>query len=156
MFAASLIAPCEPAQRSLSTPVAEACALDGAAARSSAWAPTCRTCHDIAPYHPTPPSGGPNLHDIYDSPAGTMSLKYGYRYAAPIQAARRAGVWWTGDNLNQYLKNPRAFLEGVTGDHFPPNANIMTFFVGGDAAEQERTRRDIIAYLSAINNRPCS
>ena len=81
-----------------------------------------------------------------------MSLKYGYRYAWPIQAARRAGVWWTADSLNQYLKNPRTFLEGVTGDHFPRNANIMTFFVGGDAAEQERTRRDIIADLSAIKS----
>ena len=85
-----------------------------------------------------------------------MSVRYGYRYAAPIQAARHAGVMWTADNLDQYLKSPRAFLEGVTGEHFPPNAKIMNFFVGGDGADQDRTRRDIIAYLKAIKGRACS
>ena len=149
--------PGTPAQRDLSTPIAEACAtLDEAALRGSAWAPTCRGCHNIAPYPPATPSGGPNLHDIYESPAGTMSVRYGYQYASPIQAARHAGVTWTADNLDLYLKSPRAFLEGVTGEHFPPNAQIMPFFVGGDGADQERTRRDIIAYLKAIKGRPCS
>ena len=142
--------------RTLTTPAAEVCALDGAAARGSAWAPTCRVCHDIAPGRPAEPAGGPNLHDVYETLAGTVSLKYGYAYAAPIQAARRAGLIWTADNLDHYLKNPRAFLERFTGEHFPPTANVMNFFVGGDGADQERSRRDIIAYLQAIKNRPCS
>jgi cytochrome c2 len=157
-LAATLVSACDPAPRNLATPlaVAEACALDGAALRGSAWAPTCRGCHDIAPYHPATPSGGPNLHDIYESPVGTVSLRFGHRYAAPIEAARRAGVMWSADNLDQYLKSPRAFLEGVAGEHFAPNAYIMSFYVGGDGAAQERARQDIIAYLKAIKGRPCS
>lgn len=154
----SLLSACSRTQteRSLLTPASEACALDGAAARGSVWAPTCRGCHDIAASRPAQSAGGPNLHDVYESPAGTVSLKYAYKYSAAIQAARRAGLVWTADNLDQYLKSPRAFLERFTGEHFPPTANVMNFFVGGDGAAQERARRDIIAYLRAIKNRPCS
>jgi cytochrome c len=153
---ASLLSACGKPQRSLATPPAQMCVLEGAAARGSAWAPTCRGCHDIAAQPPAMPSGGPNLHDVYGAPAGTVSARDGYTYAEPLQAAHRAGVVWTDDTLDRYLQNPRAFLESVAGRPFPPLANIMSFYVGGDDAAQVQARRDIIAYLRAIRNQPCS
>lgn len=156
VVAAGLISACGENRSGPPTSTAALCALTGEAARGAAWAPTCRGCHEIAVGQTAQPSKGPDLHDIYDSPAGTISLKRGYRYAAPMQAARRAGLIWTADNLDEYLKNPRAFLERFTGQQFAPTAPIMNFFVGGDGSEQERTRRDIVAYLKAIKDQPCS
>ena len=130
------------------------CVLSPDASRGRAWAPTCKGCHDIASTRPERPSGGPNLHDVYGSAAGTESIKYEYQYHPPLIAARAAGIIWSEENLYKYLEGPREFLENATGKQFNP-ASYMTFFIGGDTAEQVRARRDVIAYLRAIKGQSC-
>ena len=66
----------------------------------------------------------------------------------PYIAAREAGIIWTDDNLFQYLKGPKDFLDQKTGKNFN-GAYYMTFFIG-----QEAPRRDVIAYLKAIKDHP--
>jgi cytochrome c len=137
------------------TPFATAeCRLSPEAARGKIWAPTCKGCHDIDIRHPAQPAGGPNLHDVFGSVAGTQSVKYGYAYTAPLLAARQAGVIWTDANLDGYLRNPESFLKEKTGRAFESRL-YMTFYIGGDDASQERARTDVIAYLKTIKGQAC-
>jgi cytochrome c len=92
--------------------------LSADAERGRQWAKTCKACHDIDSHQPDHPQGGPNLHDVYLSLAGTQSLKLGYQYHPPLIAARNAGVMWTDDNLCHYLEGPEAFLHQATGQSF--------------------------------------
>lgn len=131
------------------------CVLSEDAQRGKVWAPTCKGCHDINPYAPEHPSGGPNLHDIYQSLAGTQSLQYHYEYHSPILAARDAGVVWTDDNLDRYLSGPEAFLRQATGRAFNPLL-YMAFFIGGLDDTQVRARHDVIAYFREIKGKSCN
>jgi cytochrome c len=134
------------------------CALPEDAARGRAWAPTCKACHDIAATEPavftqgSGSSGGPNLQDVYGSLAGTTPAPFSPTAAPhplpPLAAARDAGVIWTDDNLFQYLGGPKQFLEKKTGKSFA-DAFYMSFFIG-----EEPARRNVIAYLKAINGHP--
>ena len=90
-----------------------ACSLSQDAERGRQWANTCKSCHDIDVQKPISPRGGPNLHDVYQSLAGTVSVKYDYRYGPPSEAARVAGIVWTDDNLDRYLQGPEAFLSSA-------------------------------------------
>lgn len=127
---------------------AKLCVLSDDAKRGRAWANTCKSCHDVAAHQPSHPQGGPNLQDVYMSLAGTRPLPPGRENYPPLVAARDAGVVWTDDNLLQYLRNPKDFLERATGKSFDP-AYYMAFFIGEGGA-----RQDVIAYLKAIKDHP--
>jgi cytochrome c2 len=133
----------------------EQCLFSEDAARGRQWVPTCKGCNDIESDRPLSPAGGPNLHDVYLSVAGTQSLKDGYHYHEPLVAARNAGVIWTEFNLDRYLQSPRSFLDPIAGKHFD-QASYMNFIIGGQEPSQIQARRDVIAYLKAIKGRPCS
>jgi cytochrome c2 len=142
------------------TELQKACALPDDAARGKAWAPTCKGCHDIAASQPTvyslesKSSGGVNLQNVYGSLAGTMpaplnpTATYNHPYP-PLAAARDAGVIWNDENLLQYLRGPKQFLEEMTGKSFNVPILYMQFFIGGEAE-----RRDVVAYLRAIKGHP--
>lgn len=152
---AILLALCASSIQWLRTPEVGACVLGEAAARGKQWSGTCKAaCHDIDVQLPSHPTGGPNLHDVYMSLAGTESLKYGHQYGPPIIAAREAGVVWTEDNLDHYLKGPEAFLRRATGRSFDQH-DYMNFFIGGEDEPQVRARQDVIAYLKAIKGQAC-
>lgn len=135
---------------------APACALADDAARGRAWAPTCKGCHDISPLEPDlkHSTGGPNLQRVYMSLAGTRPAPVNPTAAfqqpyPPLAAARDAGIIWTDENLSQYLRGPKAFLDKATGKTFDAPILYMQFWIG-----QERERRDVIAYLKAIKDHP--
>ncbi len=67
----------------------------------------------------------------------------------PLIAARDAGVIWTDENLFNYLRDPKAFLDRVTGKSFEQN-----FFYMGAEFSNERERRDVIAYFKEIKDQP--
>jgi len=80
--------------------------------------------------------------------AGTGPRIAGQHYFPPLIAARDAGLVWTDEYLSEYLKNPKRFLDAVTGKSFN-DAYYMPFFIG-----QERSRTDVVAYLRAIKGHP--
>jgi cytochrome c2 len=80
--------------------------------------------------------------------AGTQPRSDGSDHYPPLIAARDAGVVWTEENLFNYLRDPKGFLEMATGKSFNP-AYYMNFFIG-----QERARWDVISYLRAIKTNP--
>jgi cytochrome c len=125
------------------------CILPDDAQRGKEWTPTCKACHDITAYYPPPSaSGGPNLQYAYMSLAGTQPRSDGHDHYPPLIAARDAGVVWTDENLFNYLRDPKGFLEKATGKSFNL-AYYMNFFIG-----QERARWDVISYLRAIKTNP--
>jgi cytochrome c2 len=117
------------------------CVLAADAQRGKQWAPTCKACHDTDVHQPVHTQGGPNLHDVYLSVAGTQSLKYEYRYHPPLVAARNAGLIWTDENLDHYLEGPESFLNQTTGKSVG-KALYMNFFIGGQDDAQFRARQD--------------
>jgi cytochrome c len=128
--------------------------LSDDAIRGRAWAPTCKSCHDISPIELDlkHSSDGPNLQKVYMSLAGTRSapqpstaLQHPY---PPLAAARDAGLVWTEENLFTYLRDPKGFLTQVTGQSFTAPF-YMDFFIG-----PESQRRDVIAYLKIIKDPP--
>jgi cytochrome c2 len=80
--------------------------------------------------------------------AGTRPRSDGRDYLLPLIAARDAGAVWTDENLFNYLRDPKGFLETTTGKSFNP-AYYMSFFIG-----QDHARRDVISYLRAIKTNP--
>jgi cytochrome c len=136
----------------------KACAFPDDATRGRKWARTCKGCHDIAASQPataTPgmrSSGGPNLQNVYGSLAGTAPAPFrptGRNHPfPPLAAAHDAGIIWTDENLFEYLRGPKRFLEERTGKSFSDGL-YMGFFIG-----REDERRDVIAYLKAIKGRP--
>jgi cytochrome c2 len=105
-------------------------------------------CHDIDYYQGTASTGGPVLQDVYMSAAGTRRFSGRGTHLPPLIAARDDGILWNDENLMQYLRDPKAFLDNVTGRAFDP-AYYMQFSIGPEGA-----RRDVVAYLKAIKGRP--
>jgi cytochrome c len=78
--------------------------IDGAAV----FANRCSECHSVqAPKEPVEgerPKLGPSLHGLFGRQAGTLP---GYAYSDAMKAS---GVIWTDETLEEYLKNPKAFI----------------------------------------------
>lgn len=85
----------------------------------------CRSCHLIE--EGAGNRVGPNLHGVFDRHVGAVE---DFKYSKAVQAA---DFFWTPDQLDHWLANPKEFLPG----------NRMTF--AGIANEEQR--RNLIAYL---------
>lgn len=85
----------------------------------------CRACHTVTQGGPN--MTGPNLWGVFGHPAGRHE---GYTYSKALQAA---DFTWDGDQLDQWLANPRTYLPG----------NKMNFA----GVPDDQDRRDLIAWL---------
>jgi cytochrome c2 len=103
------------------------CALTDEAARGRVLARTTCTagCHNIsaAELDPNQSNFGPNLQNVYMSLAGTTPAPLDptgvyHHPSPPLAAARDAGIVWTDENLLEYLRSPKAFLDKKTGKNF--------------------------------------
>ena len=86
----------------------------------------CQRCHSLDANGPQ--EEGPTLKGIFGRKAGTVESYVGYS-----EALKSSGVIWTEETLDEYLKNPKAFIKGTT----------MRFRKLG----KEQDRQDLIAYL---------
>jgi cytochrome c len=85
----------------------------------------CRSCHTITEGGPN--MTGPNLYGVFGQKAG---VHQGFNYST---AMKEADFIWDGERLDQWLENPRTFLEGTK----------MTFAGIPDPTD----RRDVIGFL---------
>ncbi|MEO5374517.1 MAG: caspase family protein [Alphaproteobacteria bacterium] len=136
--AATTSAPASPAGRA-----ARPCAVPaGTALPGTEEATACRRCHSFEPGKASRPTG-PTLAGIFGARAGSVA---DYRfYSEGMKRAAAEGVTWTAARLDEYLKDPRAFLERITGN---PDVRHNMFFKLPDDAR----RAQVIAYITAIAN----
>lgn len=134
------------------------CVLTDDAARGRVLARTTCTadCHNISPAELDPKHAnfGPNLQNVYMSLAGTTPAPLDptgvyHHPSPPLAAARDAGIVWTDENLLEYLRSPKAFLDKKTGKNFKNSLLYMPFTVA-EASE----RGAAVAYLKAIKGHP--
>jgi cytochrome c len=78
---------------------------------------------------------GPALWGIYEK-AKAATAGFGYSAASKAKASET----WTAENLDAFLKNPKAYLPGTS----------MAFAGVGNAA----SRADIVAYLNSLADAP--
>jgi cytochrome c len=98
----------------------------------------CATCHS---FDKAGRNGvGPNLWNVV---AGAKGAREGFRYSTPLlAAAKQAGDdgKWTYENLNQFVANPRGYLNGT----------LMAY--AGMRSAQDRA--NLIVYLRALADSP--
>ena len=120
------------------------CTLPADAQNGKMVSNQCKSCHVFEADKPSRPTG-PNLHDVFGSPAGMR--KDFPSYSPAIEAASGKSLTWTEDKLFDYLADPKAFLAAVTGN--PDLKHGMYFSVKDD-----QKRKDVIAFLKAIKGKP--
>jgi len=120
-------APAEP-EKPIAVLLASASVEKGAAA-----AKQCASCHTFEKGGPN--RVGPNLYDIVGHERGTG--RGGFNFSAAMKAK---GGEWTYDELNEFLKNPRAAIPGTN----------MTFA----GISRDSVRADVIAYLRSLSESP--
>jgi cytochrome c len=89
----------------------------------------CKACHKVG--EGAKNGVGPTLNGVVGRAAGAVE---GYKYS---DAMKNAGLTWDEANLAEYLKNPKAKIEG----------NKMMF----PGVKDDTKLADIIAYLGQFN-----
>ncbi len=82
---------------------------------------------------------GPNLFGVVGRKIGNVK---GYRYSKSYPAAGAKGVAWTTENLEEYLINPRKFIQKATGN---PSARSKMVFQMSKKSE----RQNVVEYLKS-------
>lgn len=101
----------------------------------------CRACH-LAKEGQN--KIGPSLYGVVGRHAGSVG---GYHYSRLNQAAGKAGLVWSADNIMAYLRDPQAFLEKYLTEkgRDAPGLTKMHFNL-----RKEDDRANVIAYLRSI------
>lgn len=99
-----------------------------AAAGEGVFKRVCSTCHN--PTVDGPRKLGPTMHGVVGRKAASVE---GFRYST---AKRAPDLAWTPDKLNEYLKDPRAFMPGTT----------MAYA----GLKNDTDRANVIAYLQTL------
>ena len=101
-------------------------------ARGQALTKVCATCHTFDKGGAA--KVGPNLYNVVDRAKGSEA---GFAYSDAMKAK---GGKWTFEDLNAFITNPKAFVDGTK----------MAFGGEPDAGK----RADIIAYLRSLSDSP--
>jgi cytochrome c2 len=102
-----------------------AMAEPGDAARGERMYRACVACHSLEPNRNTT---GPSLAQVWNRKSG--SLASFPRYSPALKSA---GIIWTDDTLDEWIKDPQHFIPG----------NTMTF----PGIKDARQRADLLAFL---------
>ncbi len=116
--------------------------IAGDVAKGEADFKKCKGCHSIIAADGTAiqkgSKVGPNLFGVVGRSVGSLE---GFKYGASILAANKTGAVWDEAKVAEYLVDPNAWLQKVTGD--PAAKSNMTFKLKDGGA-------DIAAYLASI------
>src|SRR5262249_2505248 len=102
-----------------------ATAEPGSAMRGERMYRACVACHSLEPNRNMT---GPSLAEVWNRKSGSLASLP--RYSAALKSA---GIIWTDDTLDEWIKDPQHFIPG----------NTMTFPGMKDA----RQRADLLAFL---------
>ena len=98
----------------------------------------CKACHSVEEGKTKPT--GPNLLGI----VGSGAAQADYKYSDALIAAGEKGLVWDEDTLDDYLADPKKFLQEFLGESKVKNK--MKFKL-----KKEGQREDVIAYLKSLS-----
>ncbi|MGA9763455.1 MAG: cytochrome c family protein [Rhodomicrobium sp.] len=107
---------------------ASAYALEGNVAHGEVVFKKCKICHAVGPN--AKPGVGPVQNNLIGATAGARP---GFNYSTAMKEAGAKGLFWTEENLDKYLTDPKAMVPG----------NKMMF----PGLKNAQDRADVIAYL---------
>lgn len=117
-------------------------AMAGDAAKGETIFKMCKGCHAIvAPDGTAIQKGaklGPNLYGVVGRAVGSQE---GFKYGASILAANKTGAVWDEAAIAEYVRDPSAWLQKVTGDAAAKSNMTFKLKDGGE---------DVAAYLASI------
>lgn len=143
MFLKSMVAGMAVAVIAVGSAAAAECTLPPEAQAGKAVSNQCKSCHIFEADKPSRPTG-PNLHDVFGRKAGTRADFP--KYSEGMQGANAKGLVWTEDKILDYIADPKAFLAKVNG----ADVKHAMFF----QLKDEQKRKDIVAFLKAIKDKP--
>lgn len=100
----------------------------------------CQACHSVAPGEAK--AAGPNLFGIIGRQAGTG----GYGYSDSLIEAGEAGLNWSEETVDAYLRDAKSFVADWLGVDRRKVRDKMNFRLRSDAQ-----RADVIAYLISLS-----
>ena len=100
----------------------------------------CRACHSIVPGETK--KMGPNLFGIVGRQAGTGD----YNYSDSLVEAGEAGLNWSEETLDAYIKDAKSFLADLLEIRKSKVRDKMNFKLRNDGQ-----RADVIAYLQSLS-----
>lgn len=122
------------------TAIHSAQALDGGdAANGEKVFKKCMACHMVG--DDAENKVGPLLTGVIGRTAGTVE---GYKYGKSIVEAGAAGLVWTGEEVFEYLADPKKYLRAKLDDKKAKSK--MSFKL-----KKEGERKDVIAYLKTFS-----
>jgi cytochrome c len=103
------------------------------ATKGAATAKACMACHDFTKGGPN--KTGPNLWDVVERDAAAHE---GFSYSEGF--LKHKGEKWTYENLNEFIKNPKAKMLGTK--------------MGFAGIKKDQDRANVIAYLATLSDAP--
>ncbi len=110
----------------LALPVVPAAAMDGGA---KLYKKHCKVCHTLGKGEAA--RQGPNLWAVVGRPAGSVK---GFKYSKAMAAV---GITWTRENLDAWLKDPKALIPGSVMIYKQKDPDIRKQIIEFVAAAQD-------------------
>ncbi len=119
---------------------------EGDAAKGEKGFKKCKSCHTIVDADGTAVikggKTGPNLYGVIGRTAGTVE---GFKYGADLVAAGEGGLVWDEENLAEYVKDPKKFLQAHLDNSKAKSKMTFKLRKGGE---------DMAAFLATFSEAP--